>query len=436
MRIMHLSPHLGGGVGRVLLNYLGRIAGGEHRLVLCCLDRVNEGAARRASALGLELHDRQWWSPADLERRLAEADLLVVHWWNHPLLYAWLVNAGHRPARVMLWSHVAGFHAPQIISPELAAWPDLFVVATPRSFQVPALAGPEMDGRLRLIFSCAGLEHVAGAAPRAHSGFRVGYLGTVDYVKLHPGFLAMSLAAGLEGARFPVAGGPKEAELAREAAALRGGEVFDFLGPIDDVAGFLSGLDIFGYPLNPCHYGTGEQALIEAQAAGLPQVVLAGGAEEYVVEDGRTGLVAADPSEYARHLRLLQTDGDLRRRLSARSAERARERFSLDRTVQAFEDLYQELRQRPKRSRAWPGRRPGEAGRPLSPFEIFCLSQGPELGAAYARAEAGGPAEREELMGRLNEGAWAETRGSAFHYHSFFPEDLRLARLAGILRAE
>lgn len=159
---------------------------------------------------------------------------------------------------------MAGFHAPQIITEELAAWPDLFVVASPKSFQVPALASPGFGDRLRLIFSCAGLEHVAEAGPRPHSGFRVGYLGTVDYIKLHPGFLPMSLAAGLEGAKFPVAGGPKEAELAREAAALGAGEIFDFMGPIEDVAGFLSNLDVFGYPLNPTHYGTGEQALIEA----------------------------------------------------------------------------------------------------------------------------------------------------------------------------
>jgi len=436
MRILHLSPHLGGGVGRVLLNYLGRIADGGHHLVLCCLDRVNDQAWDRARALGLELHDRQWWNRADLERRVAEADLVVVHWWNHPLLYAWLAGGFHQPARVMLWSHVAGFHAPQIISPLLAAWPDLFVVATPKSFEVPALAGPKAEGRLRLVFSCAGLEHVAEAAPRPHPGFRVGYLGTVDYIKLHPDFLAMSLAAGLEGAGFPVAGGPQEAQLAREAEALGAGRIFEFLGPIDDVPGFLSSLDVFGYPLNPTHYGTGEQALIEAQAAGAPPVVLAGGSEEYVVEDGRTGLVAADAAEYARHLRLMWTDGDLRRRLSAQAAERARERFSLDRTVQAFEDLYQELSSRPKWLRSWPGPHPEEGGRELSPFELFCLSQGPELGPAYARAEAGGPAERAELLAGLNEGAWAETRGSAFHYHSFFPGDPRLARLLKILRPE
>lgn len=435
MRILHLTPHLGGGVGRVLLNYLGRIVDGEHRLVICCLDSANDGARRRASDMGLELHDRQWWNRAALDRRLGECDLLVVHWWNHPLLYSWLVRDFRRPARVMLWSHVAGFHAPQIITEELAAWPDLFVVANPKSFQVQALASPEIGDRQRLIFSCAGLEHVAGAAPRPHQGFRVGYLGTVDYVKLHPGFLSMSLAAGLEGAKFPVAGGPKEAELAREAAALGAGEIFDFLGPIKDVANFLSSLDVFGYPLNPTHYGTGEQALIEAQAAGAPPVVLAGGAEEYVVEDGRTGLVAADEAEYSRHLRLLWSDVDLRRRLSAQAAERARQRFSLDHTVQSFEDLYRELIQKPKRPRTWSGLAPDE-GAALSPFEVFCLSQGRELGAAYARAEAGGPVERTALLERLNDGAWAETRGSAFHYHSFFPDDIRLTRLLGILKPE
>lgn len=102
MRILHLTPHLGGGVGRVLLNYLGRIVDGEHRLVLCCLDSANNAARHRASEMGLELHDRQWWNRVELDRRLGDSDLLVVHWWNHPLLYSWLVHDCRRPARVML----------------------------------------------------------------------------------------------------------------------------------------------------------------------------------------------------------------------------------------------------------------------------------------------------------------------------------------------
>jgi glycosyltransferase involved in cell wall biosynthesis len=437
MKIAHITPHLGGGVGQVLLNYLARVQGGPDKHELWCLDYANPQARARADREGLVLRDSLGLDHGRLAAAVRRADIVVAHWWNHPLLYAWFMGGLIPPCRLLLWSHVSGLAEPQVFTPALAAFPDLFAVATPHSFTSPVWQDRPMAGRAahpRLLFSCAGLEHVARAEPRPHPGFRVGYLGTVDYVKMHPGFLDMCLAADLPEARFAVAGGPKDRELAREAEAKGAAGRFEILGQISDIESFLSSLDVFGYPLNPRHYGTGEQCLIEAQAAGAPPVVLAGGAEEYVVEDGLTGLVAKNEADYSRCLERLYHDRELRLALSARARARARERFDIDSMVQGFEALYAELMARPKSHKAWPGN-PGPGPARFSPAEIFLSSQG-GLGRFFAEAGPGlsGPERTGELFSRLNITAYSETRGSVFHYLSFFPEDRGLKHWAALLR--
>lgn len=424
--ILHVTPHLGGGVGRVLLAYLEEALQRGQRHRLACLEYANEPSLKQAEKLRLELRDRLGLDWRALNSLAAEADLVVLHWWNHPLLYAWLTSGPWPPARLLLWSHVSGRAAPQVITPALAAFPDILAVASPVSLSLPALAAHL--AKTRLLFSSAGIEAAARVRPRPHPGFRAGYLGTVDYAKMHPDFLDLCLEADLPGAVFPVAGGPEYEALKKQAESRGASERFEILGPVADPLDFLAGLDVLVYPLNPDHYGTGEQVLIEAQAIGIPPLVLAGGAEEFVVEHERTGLVAADRQDFVNSLRRLSEDRELRSRLGAEARRRAAERFPLANTVAGFDRLYQELMAGPKRPRQWP-----EAGLPFCPWDFFLRSQGPAAELyerlAHHSSGAGAPAE----VGLIPPAGRTATRGSVLHYAGFFPDDERLQRVSRLL---
>lgn len=420
--ILHVTPHLGGGVGRVLLNYLEAVRPGPRRHRLMCLDYANEAARARCAAASIPLADRLSEIPAELARAVAQADAVVVHWWNHPLMYQWLTGGVWPAARVLLWSHVSGRAAPQSVTADLAAFPDLFAAANPVSLSLPALAEAAAQNRARLLFSTAGVDHVAHAAPRSHQGFRVGYLGTVDYAKMHPDFIDLCLSADLPPATFAVAGGPEHEALRRQTERRGVVHRFEILGPVDDAAAFLSTLDVFGYPLNPDHYGTGEQVLIEAQAAGVPPVVLAGGAEEYVVEHGVTGLTAASAADYGRHIKRLHDDPELRLKLSIQATALAGERFGLKAFTDNFEALLTELMTHPKRPRRWPG-----LTEPPSPWRIFLMSQG-TAGAIFEKTLAEGQAEVP-----LPPAFFSKSRGTVFHYADYFPEDENLRKCCDLM---
>ncbi|MDR2405634.1 MAG: glycosyltransferase family 4 protein [Deltaproteobacteria bacterium] len=422
-------------MGRVLLNYItaARLKGQNHSLI--SLDYANDAAKGIAKKECIPLLEKMYWKEKEHFALLKKADMVVVHWWNHPLLYAWIGAERLPKARVLVWSHVSGFYSPQIITDSLVNWPDIFAVANPISFNVPAITALTTKSkaeRLRLIFSSGGLSHVQDYSVREHSKFRVGYLGTVDYAKMHPDFLDLCLKACQEDTVFPVAGGPSHESLRKEAEARGASDKFEILGPIDNVGEFLATLDVFGYPLIREHFGTGEQVLIEAMAVGVPPVVLGKGSEEYVVEDEVTGLVADDLEDYSRCIDRLKYDTELRRSLSKTAAENAKKRFSIESTISSFDSIYSELMELPKTTKNF-----AKNGKDLSPDRIFLLSQGTLATEIYQSLEEGNHG---NFLSNANVEAlpaccWSQTRGSVYHYSFFFPENKRLARWAEIMTA-
>lgn len=427
--VLHITPHLGGGVGRVILNYLEKVQGNPDFLhKVLCLEYANDKAVLSSQTTGFPLMDKMSSNHDGIIAAIAEAAIVLIHWWNHPLLYAFLVRETLLPARIILWSHISGFHAPYVFNYPVLHYPDLFVFTTPISMEVPEVKSlPDLRHEaLRTIWSTGGIEHVVDIQPKPHAGFKIGYIGTVDYCKMHPNFLKMSSDIRVPDAQFIVCGGPSERQIREESQRYGTGNQFIFTGQVDDIAHHLSEFDVFGYPLAPYHYGTCEQSLSESMAAGVPPVVLANRTERYMVEDGVTGIVAADEEAYARAIEELYQRPELRQRLSSNARETARRRFSMEQMVTQWENVFNEALALPKTARRWTGKCQGKTA---SPAQIFLESLG-EYGGVFsqsfhARNSYDLDNIREQLLNLYDSSPlWkARTRGTPCHYHYFFPED-------------
>lgn len=171
--VLHLTPHFGGGVGAVLLNYLAKVSGSGrfvHRAV--CLDYANEKALEAARRIGFDLAENMAADPLATLKAIGEADIVLVHWWNHPLLYDFLVRQSLPPARVVAWSHISGFHPPYVFTEALLRYPDMFVFTTPLSLDAPEVkeADNAVGRRFRAIWSTSGVDQVSSVLPAATRG--------------------------------------------------------------------------------------------------------------------------------------------------------------------------------------------------------------------------------------------------------------------------
>jgi len=430
--VLHITPHLGGGVGRVLLNYFTKVKDDQFFVHnVACLDYANEHALEIANHIGFKLTDKMAGQRQQLLAMIARADIVLIHWWNHPLLYDFLVRTALPPCRMVMWSHISGFHPPYVFTSKVFRYPDLFVFTTPVSYETKEVQDlPDVIKRkLRVVWSTGGVKHVENIKPRTHKNFNVGYIGTVDYCKLHPDFLDMCSRVDIKDVHFVVCGGSKEKDIQRQAQGLGIDRKFTFTGLVGDIAEYLPDFDVFGYPLAAYHYGTCDQVLAESLACGVVPVVLSNRMEQQMVKDGLTGIVVNTKEEYIQALKKLYTDRELRMRLSQNAKEYARKTFSLDSLKHEWQKLFEEVLMSPKIVKEW---EIGRSNEEISAKDIFIESLGKYGQEFLAYCNAANDREQGMSFKRIQELAtspvWqARTRGTVHHYHEFFPEDDHLA---------
>ncbi|MCJ2163218.1 MULTISPECIES: FkbM family methyltransferase [unclassified Pseudodesulfovibrio] len=430
--ILHITTHLGGGVGQVVTNIVGSSGASSFIHEVVCLDRLSAHSrdlcARRAITAHSEVpYDR-------ILRKAEQADIIQVEWWNHPLLNKFLYSVTLPPARTLFFSHVSGFHPPAVFTRDALDLADIFCLSTPYSEDHPLIRAQQPEKVCTLFIAGGSTKRVAGITPRPHTEFNVGYVGTVDFCKMHPEFLHMSAAVNIPGVRFVVCGeGAARPELENAAADLGLAGRFSFKGHVDDIAEVFRELDVFGYPLNARHYGTGEQALLEAMAAGVPPVAFANGCERTIIQDGETGLLVDSPQAYADAIEFLYSHPEERRRLGDNARRYTKTHFTLEKTVDRFHKLYAELLKRPKRLHEFddairpplPGHRIflRSLGDSAEPFATNTLSEELDVLLETDLAIADSP---EEMT--------TPTKGSVIHYATLFPEDPVLGFWHGLIR--
>jgi len=132
-------------------------------------------------------------------------------------------------------------------------------------------------------------------------------------------------AAAIPGAQLTFVGdGPMRAGLEAAAARLGLNEVVHFTGHVDDVSTILGSADVL---IRPSRTEGQSLAILEAMASGVCVLASDIPANRELVDDGRSGLLAAvgDIQALARRLNRLLTDHPFRDRLAAEGRQRARQ---------------------------------------------------------------------------------------------------------------
>ena len=221
-----------------------------------------------------------------------------------------------------------------MIQPALMAEAARFVFTTEASLASASVAALRRKTHKKVSVINSGFGF-PDAAPRMARGRVPGiaYLGTVDFAKMHPGFFDAIDALGDDSVRVAVWGeaDPQGAVVARAKAMRHPGRV-EFMGRTSDPAAALANAHIFFYPLQRDHYGTAENALVEAMSLGLAPLVLDNPAEKAIVQDGQTGFIASSIEEIGSLLEMLLLLPDIREKIS-RNAIRAMAETSNTRDV-------------------------------------------------------------------------------------------------------
>lgn len=433
MKIVHVVPRLvhGGAVRSTidLAHEQARAHGVRGTIIVLGASHVDTFAWARGAGLDVVLPD----APEAQARLLREADIVHVAFWNTPEMYAWL-RAPIPPARLVITLHVLGQHPAQSLPTPLLRMADRLIPTCVRTTRLPVFR-ETMETRPERVTVIPGSERWSAAPQGSHARtHRVGYVGSVDFAKMHSSFLAMCAAVNLPEINFPIAGsGNAVKTLMRQADELNLSSRIEWLGYQTDVSGLLASLDVLGYPLTPRTYATSDLVVQQAMWQGIPPVVLPyGGAADLIVHD-ETGMVVSE-QEYPRAVRELVSDDSKRARLGDNARTYAREHFGIEHRARALLGVYENAMSHPKIERAW---QCGKETLPWRGADALIESFGDAAGCYCTSAQGSDIEDVRAAESRIAFAPPVETdTGGILDYRKAYPDDPLLRLWSGLVLAQ
>lgn len=446
-QVLHLSPHFGGGVGTVLSDYLLR--SNKSQNISHSLFLLDSPCSQPSSQVihSLSLYVANFATlPADQQLSYINPfDVILLHYWNHPLTAELVSRQILRSHKTVLWCHTSGLHIPSINTPYILNAASKVLFTSPVSLMAKDLG--EINTSFSVLPSvCDISEYLSlpdlSVRPRDQHSLRFLYVGTVSSAKIHPESLRLFISLALKGHCIDVVGGPDHKSFAQQVPqSLRNKIIFH--GLVADVKPYLSRSHVFIYPLSRSHFGTGEQALVEAMASALPVLVLDNPCEMSILGPLAKKFACSSVDHLLERARRLELNHDVLIKESQLVREYAASTFSHESMAKRLDE---ELVNQCRYAQHLPTLSPAYSvlTRFDQPFRIFMLSVMPSLFldslsghksdstsalisriADYLLVNASSPA---ALLG--------PAKGSPAHYLLYFPDSTGLRLLCDQINAK
>lgn len=411
---------MGGGVGKAISGLVKSAAykypGDEHHVI--CLEKpVKSYFVDIATKAGCKFVYAP--SQEEFEKLVSEADIVQLEFWNHPSLIKYLCVAHTFNARLLVWCHISGLHFP-VIPSRLIEASQSFLLTSPCSYESPEIVSLPAKTKSKLdVISSGGVDDLPFPDQRIPKRtLECGYMGTLNFSKLHPEFVAY--AATVANPEFHVSMHGDDVNrdrLKAQCAEISRQGLLRFYGYASDVPAVLSQLGVFAYILNPFHYGTAENSLIEAMAMGVVPIVLNNPCETAIVKNGSTGTVIHSKAGFAVAVESLHQSPETMRCMADAAIEDVRTRFTFSRASDLFHEKYEGLMSRSKEE--------------LGFIDIFGRSPVEAMSMFYRDASILTNKSSFELSDPLSRHSLSErTKGSVWHFLEYFHEDADLKRIA------
>ena len=420
LRVLHIAAHLGGGIGTAYYGIINETYKQGVEIVhsfLLMEDPIELSIIENLQKLGVQISIYRN-QKEETQVLLSTADVVVFNWWHHPSLYRFLIEYDNVSFRAVIWSHVSGCTYPYI-NQKLLDLCDKLILTTPYSYENEDMASLDTAltrRKTEVVYGLGDLSNYISLEKKAHNMFNIGYVGTINFAKIHPDIEAYCAAVDIEDSIFTFVGRDDISKTLSNQSVL---SKMNFVGYSRTPWNYMAQFDIFGYLLSSTHYGTTENALLEAMAAGVVPVAMKQNVERYIIENGVNGFLVESPEEYGEVLRYLYKHPDTCKKIGQCAQKSILERFSTKINTSKLNDICFEVSSLPKRKIQFVDTLGYE------PFDWFLF--GMDSVTQEKMLSLSQQIDSTSVLQSLPQIFFQENKSSILHYHKYYPESKELA---------
>jgi glycosyltransferase involved in cell wall biosynthesis len=426
-KILHITAHLGGGAGKAIIG-MASFYSEEFTTQVITLERPEKSRILDdAEERGVVVHVCPEYE--EYTALIREADIVVINWWNHPLMSRFLYEFPQTECRLAAWIHVNGCTYPYLPFQFTDRFDYIFF--TSRYAYENRLWN---EGQFKKITEKSDVIFGSGdfspglmpmkADYEDNKDFIVGYVGTLNYSKISRDYVRYCerVIETCGNVRFVLAG-DMGADLYADIEKSRYKSAFELLGYVEDTESLYLTFDVMGYILNDDNYGTTENVILEAMACGVPVVAHDGGVERAIIDKGVNGYLVHDMDEYAQCIKRLKDNAGLRQKIGAAGREKVCMEFSGTENRKRFYRICEDLCTMEKSVHQFSdviGDKPTDwflyfTGKDRKIFEAYLDNQNEETGKALSDTKP------------IYKG---ERKSSVKHFLNYYPNEQKLTKLA------
>lgn len=325
MKILQITAHLGGGVGKAVAGII-KLSPDDCETKVALLDVPNDLKwVDKAKDYGCEVLPYE-------ERLLSWADIIVFNWWDCKTVNDFLKDFKKPDIPLVAWLHNNCFYPP-IDDFAILPLADGFFFTTPLSFEHPHV------GKKGILVYGYGDFRPEKIVPKVDYAlkdtFNIGYCGTPSFKKLRPDCMDYykSVLEVIPNAIFTFVGDTND----EFKDALFEAGIADkcrVLGKLTDCIEEIRNFDVCGFLISDTTFAATENALFETMAMGIPSLMPTKPLGKYF----KGAIKVNSPAEFAKEVLKLYQSETLRKQIGESGREWVLKEVNADKTASMFYD--------------------------------------------------------------------------------------------------
>jgi len=406
INILHITAHLGGGVGKFLSGLVeqsSHYSNFKHTII--CLEKSKD----RQFINIINKYGNVIENPSvyEVEKLIKETDIVHLEYWNHPILIKYLCYINFPPMRLLVCNHNNGLYNP-IIPNKLIIDSDKFIFTTECSYKNEEILKLVDKNKFGVVHTSGGFKEKYNTNNK--DKILVGYAGSFNFAKLHPDYSEFINEIDIPDFKVKMIGNPLNRDILEKQS-----DRFEFTGFVPDIYSEFEKINVLAYLLNPKHYGTTENVLIEAMSVGIVPIVLNNPAESCIIENKKTGFIVNSPKEFKEVVEFLSENPIERRKIGNNAILFVRSKYSIENTIICLNEYYDKIITKEKHIidfKSIFGNTPDE-------WFLSCQKN------KYVYKEDGN-IDLKNINKYEKYILLEESKGSVFHFSKYFPDNLKL----------